>query len=85
MRKYLKEKSMKTATVGEIQKNFAKVLNRINNGEEITITKRGKPVAKILSLGPKHEIEWPDFFGEAISLKGKPVSEIVIEDREDRF
>ena len=36
-------------------------------------------------LGPKSEIEWPDFYSEAISLKGKPVSEIVIEGRKDRF
>ena len=76
---------MKTATVGEIQKNFARILNGINNGEEITITKRGKPIAKIVSLGPKSEIEWPDFYGEAIKLKGKPIGEIVIEGREDRF
>jgi prevent-host-death family protein len=76
---------MKTATVGEIQKNFARVLNGINNGEEITITKRGKPVAKIVSLGPKSGIEWPDFYSEAIKLKGKPLSKIVIEGREDRF
>ena len=76
---------MKTASVGEIQKNFAKVIIGINNGEEITITKRGKPVAKIVSLGPKDEIEWPDFYSEAISLKGKPVSKIVIEGRKDRF
>jgi len=33
----------------------------------------------------RNEIEWPDFFSEAISLEGKPVSEIVIEGREDRF
>jgi len=76
---------METASVGEIQKNFAKVLSGINNGKEITITKRGKPVAKIVSLGPKAEIEWPDFYSEAISLKGKPVSKIVIEGRKDRF
>ena len=76
---------MKTATVGEIQKNFAQVLRGINNGEEITITKRGKPVARIVSLGPKSEIEWPDFYSEAIELKGKTMSEIVIEGREDRF
>ena len=42
-------------------------------------------MAKIVSLGPKSEIEWPDFYCEAISLKGKPVSKIVIEGREDRF
>ena len=76
---------MKTATVGEVQKNFAQVLRSINNGEEITITKRGKPVARIVSPAPKSEIEWPDFYSEAIKLKGKPISEIVIESREDRF
>lgn len=76
---------MKTATVGDVQKNFSKILKEIHAGEEITIIKRGKPVAKLTALGPKKEIDWPDFYNEAIRLKGKPVSEIVIEDREDRF
>ncbi len=76
---------MKTTTVGEIQKNFAKVLKNINAGEEITVTKRGKPVAIITSLGPKSNINWPDFYNEAIELEGKPVSEIIVEDRQDRF
>ena len=76
---------MKTATVGEIQKNFAKVLNSINSGEEITITKRGKPVARVISLGPKDEIDWPDFYAEAIELKGKSASDIVIEGRNERI
>ena len=76
---------MKTASVGEIQKNFARVLSGINDGKEIIITKRGKPIARIMSLPPKSEIEWPDFYNEAIDLKGKPISEIVIEGREDRF
>ena len=76
---------MKTATVGEVQKNFGRILRAINAGEEIIVTRRGKPVAKITNLGPKSEIEWPDFYQEAIELKGKPLSEIVIEDRKDRF
>jgi len=76
---------MKTASVGEIQKNFAQVLKEIKAGEEIIVTKRGKPVAKIIAMGPKRGIDWPDFFDEAIEIKGKPVSEIVIEEREDRF
>ena len=76
---------MKTASVGEIQKNFSRILKQIRAGEEIAVTKRGKPVAKITALGPKKEIDWPDFFSEAIELKGKPTSEIVIEGREDRF
>ena len=66
------------------KKNFSKILKDINLGEEITITNRGKPVAKLTALGPKAEIKWPDFLEEAIELKGKSVSELVIEDREER-
>ena len=76
---------MKTATVGEIQKNFSRILNQIKAGEEIAVTRRGKPVAKISAIGPKEKIDWPDFYGEAIELKGKLIGEIVIEGREDRF
>jgi len=76
---------MKTATVGEIQKNFSRILKEIKAGEEIAVTRRGKPVAIITALGPKKEINWPDFYEEAIELKGKPAGEIVIEGREDRF
>ena len=76
---------MKTATVGEIQKNFSRILREIKAGEEIAVTKRGQPVAKITALGPKKEIDWPDFYDEAIDLRGKAASEIVIEGREDRF
>ena len=76
---------METATVGEIQKNFAEVLRKIKSGEEIIVTKRGEPVAKIIALGAKKDINWPDFFEESIEIKGKPLSEIVAEGREDRF
>ena len=76
---------MKTASVGEIQKNFSRILKEIKTGEEIAVTKRGKPVAKISALGPKKEIDWPDFYTEAIELRGKPAGEIVVEGREDRL
>jgi prevent-host-death family protein len=76
---------MNNATVGEIQKNFAGVLKRIKAGEEITIVKRGKPVAKITALGPKNKIDWPDFYREAFELKGQPLSDVVTEERGDRF
>lgn len=76
---------MKTATVGEIQKNFSKILKNIQFGDEITITSRGKPIAKLTALGPKKNIDWPDFHEDAVELKGKPASQLIIEDREDRF
>ena len=73
-----------TATVGEIQKNFAKVLDRIGAGEEITVTRRGKPVARLLALGPRGDVDWPDFLAEAREAAGTPLSEVVIEGREER-
>lgn len=76
---------METATVGEIQKNFAEVLRKIKSGQGIIVTKRGRPVATITALGAKRDIDWPDFFNESIEIKGKPVSEIIAEDREERF
>ena len=75
---------MKTATVGEIQKNFAKVLREIKAGEEIIVTKRGNPVARISAVAPARNIDWPDFYEEAVEIGGKPLSQIVVEDREDR-
>ncbi|MEJ2589199.1 MAG: type II toxin-antitoxin system Phd/YefM family antitoxin [Deltaproteobacteria bacterium] len=59
---------MKTTTVGDVQKNFAKVLREIGAGEEILVLKRGKPVARIAALGPKRDIDWPNFYNEAIPL-----------------
>ena len=76
---------MKTATVGQVQKNFGKILREVHLGEEITITRRGKPIAKLTVLGPKSDIIWPDFYTEAVELKGKPTSQVVIESRGDRF
>ena len=81
----LRDKKMKTATVGKIQKNFAGVIKDIKSGEEIIVTKRGEPVARIIGLGPKDNIDWPDFFKDAIAVKGKTLSRIIVEDREDRF
>ena len=76
---------MKTATVGEIQKNFARILKQIRSGEEITVMKRGKPVARLTALGPKSGIEWPDFYKEAVKLKGQSIGDILNEEREERL
>ena len=58
-------------------------MREIKAGEEIMITKRGLPIARLTTLGPKEKIDWPDFFEEAIELKGKAASQIILEDREE--
>ncbi len=41
---------MKTVTVAETKAHLSEILNQIKDGEEVTITRRGKPVAKITGI-----------------------------------
>jgi prevent-host-death family protein len=41
---------MKTAAVAKLKASLSKYLARVKGGEEILITERGKPVAKIVPL-----------------------------------
>ncbi len=83
---------MKTATVREVQHKLSRVLARVRRGEEITITRRGKAVARLVptALPDNRKVEWPDFAGRMKRLfpagppLGKSTSEVVLELREDR-
>ena len=44
---------MKTASVADLRNRFGQVAKWIELGEEVTITKRGKPFARL--LGPRVE------------------------------
>ena len=76
---------MRTASVGDVQKNFAKILNSIDAGEAVIITRRGRPVARLIAMGPRQKIEWPDFLAEAVELPGTPLGDILENEREERF
>ena len=76
---------MKTASVGEVQKNFSTVISRISAGEELMITKRGKVVAKLSAVGPQNRLEWPDFMKDAIENRGIQASKLIQSEREERF
>ncbi|HEX7133905.1 MAG TPA: type II toxin-antitoxin system prevent-host-death family antitoxin [Iamia sp.] len=42
---------MSEITVTELRTNTAAVLRRVQQGEEITLTVRGKPVAEVVPIG----------------------------------
>ena len=46
---------MKFAAVSELKASLSKYLARVKGGEEVTITERGKPVAKIIPLNRSDE------------------------------
>ncbi|MBI4454816.1 MAG: type II toxin-antitoxin system prevent-host-death family antitoxin [Acidobacteria bacterium] len=81
---------MKAATVRQIQHHLSDVLKKVEDGEEVLITKRGRAIAKIVPARNQREpINWPDFIGRSRQIwpnrvKGKSISSIIIEERKDR-
>lgn len=41
----------------EAKTHFSALIERAEKGEEITITRRGKPVARIVPVKPTHDVE----------------------------
>lgn len=78
---------MKTATIRDIRHDFGRILNWIEDGQEVEITKRGRVVARLVPVKAKaKKIEWPDFQARFKNtfpngVKGKPISEILDEAR----
>lgn len=71
--------------IKETRQNLTGFLNKVMKGEEIVITKRGEPIAKIspLSKRPKGRLASHKALREALVPKGKPLSEIISELREE--
>lgn len=46
---------MSEVTATDANRYFSKLLQRVENGEHITITKDGKPVAVLIPPGPNEE------------------------------
>ena len=50
---------MTTASISEAKAKLSALLDRVKAGEEVTITNRGRPVARIVPL-PATEIDWDE-------------------------
>ena len=53
---------MRTATVRDLRNHYTSLLGWINAGEEIVITQRGKPVARLIPEKPAQpgKVDWSD-------------------------
>ncbi len=50
---------MKTATVRTLRNDYAKLLRRVETGEEISISRRGRIVARLVPANPgKAKVDW---------------------------
>lgn len=81
--------NMKTATVRELRHQFNRVLNWIEHGEPVTITKRSHPIA-VLTPAQKRSVylKWPDFkarFPKETRIRKSVSEDSISETREERF
>ncbi len=80
---------MKVATVRQLRHKFGEVLNWVEAGEAVNISKRGKVVA-LLSPPPRPKRQRPkkrpDFAGRLKRIYGDKVldGDVVVEDRNSR-
>ena len=85
---------METATIREMQHNFAAFVRRVEQGEKIAIRRRNQIVARLVPDGVSahavRKVDWGEIrerrerlWNKGLS-KGKPLSEIVSDARGDR-
>lgn len=80
---------MKTATVRQLRHEFGTVLNWVEEGESVEISKRGKTIALLtpppepVAARPKKR---PDFAGRLKRIYGDKVlsGDVIVEERESR-
>lgn len=77
---------MKTAGIRQARQQLTAILDEVRKGHEVLLTDRGRPVARIVP--PLRDSARPlsshRRFRAGIRLKGRPLSETVANEREDR-
>lgn len=73
--------------VKQMRQNLTKYLKQVQKGQEVIITKREEPIAKLIPIHKKRAKKLTSHaeLRRIIAKKGKPLSEVVSEAREERL
>ena len=76
---------MQSLSVREARLHFSNLLNEAERGSSVSITKRGREVARLVPATPELSTVFPELkeFRQSIDVQGKPTSQWVIELREE--
>ncbi|HSI14775.1 MAG TPA: type II toxin-antitoxin system prevent-host-death family antitoxin [Chthoniobacter sp.] len=67
---------MKTATVRSLRNDYAKLLRRVETGEEIAISRRGKIVARLMPpITGSGKVDWSASAARSLARDSKPMSD----------
>ena len=73
---------MQTVNIKEARKNLSSLLNRVETGEEIIITRRGNVVAKLVPTKQGGDLPSMKKFRSSIRSSEKSLSRTIIDSRE---
>ena len=73
---------MQTVNIKEARKNLSTLLNRVETGEEIIITRRGNVVAKLVPTKQGGDLPSMKKFRSSIRSSEKTLSQTIVEHRE---
>ena len=77
---------MKAVPIRELQREIRAILNRVDKGESLEITRRGRPVARLVPARPVRAEAWPGLAARARKVLGRrritpPPSQQLVADR----
>lgn len=80
---------MKAVPVRELQREIRAILDRVEHGESVEITRRGRPVARLVPALRRPTEPWPDLAARARKVLGRrrvgpSPSQQVVTDRGER-
>lgn len=78
---------MRTAGIREARQHLTALLAEVRKGREVVITDRGEPVACLVPPPKQSRRAFASRsrFRATVRLAGKPLSQTITEDREDRW
>ncbi len=62
---------MKKVPVRGLQREIKAILDRVERGESVEITRRGRPVARLVPAKPARAEPWPDLAARARGVLGR--------------
>ena len=79
---------MSEVSVAEAKAHLSAILDRVERGEEVVITRRGKPVAKVSGVAKKLEpIDWDeiDRIRESMPFQEVPSVELIRQIPDEKY
>ncbi len=77
---------MLEVNIREARSHFGELLSRVEKGEQVMLTRRGKRVARLMPLDLEEHLPSLEAFRRSIVVKGETMSQTVIAGRlEERY